>query len=57
VTAAVVLGVAAYLLVGVFAFHESRGRTNQRPGLPLWKRSGWLVAWPVGMAVRAWRAP
>jgi hypothetical protein len=57
VTAAVVLGMAAYLLVGAFALRESRGRTNQRPALPLWKRAGWLVAWPVGMAVRAWRAP
>ena len=56
-TAAVVFGVAAYLLVGVFAFRESAGRTNTRPGMPLWKRAGWLVAWPVGMAVRAWRAP
>lgn len=54
---AVVLGVAAYLLVGVFAFRESAGRTNMRPALPLWKRAGWLVAWPVGMAVRARRVP
>lgn len=57
VTAAIVLGVTAYLLVGVFAFRESAGRTNQRQRLPLWKRIGWLFAWPVGMVVRAWRAP
>jgi hypothetical protein len=57
VTVAVMFGVTAYLLVGVFAFHESRGRTNLRPELPLWKRAGWLVAWPVGMVVRAWRTP
>jgi hypothetical protein len=57
VTVAAVLGMAAYLLVGVFALRESAGRTNLRPVLPLWKRAGWLVAWPVCMAVRAWRAP
>ena len=56
-TVTVVLAATAYLIVGVFAFRESAGRTNTRPALPLWKRAGWLVAWPVGMAVRAWRAP